>query len=77
MLKSSRFTRSVVVGAAVISLGASPAIARVADMPLHPKAAVSTVAHKTRHWTQPHAEGMGVRPVGTAAPAVPDRKSVV
>ena len=68
MLKSSQFTRSAVVVAAVISLGASPALARVADMPVRPAAAV---ANHTRQWTQPHVEGTGVRPVVSAAPAVP------
>ena len=71
MLKSSQFTRSAVVAAAVISLGASPAIARVADMPVRPAAAV---ANHTRQWTQPHVEGTGVRPAApavAAAPAVP------
>ena len=67
MLKSSQFTRSAVVAAAVISLGASPAIARVADMPVRPAA----VANHTRQWTQPHVEGTGVRPAVSAAPAVP------
>ena len=67
MLKSSQFTRSAVVVAAVISLGASPAIARVADMPVRPAA----VANHTRQWTQPHVEGTGVRPAVSAAPAVP------
>ena len=70
MLKSSQFTRSAVVAAAVISLGASPAIARVADMPVRPAA----VANHTRQWTQPHVEGTGVRPAApavAAAPAVP------
>ena len=68
MLKSSQFTRSAVVVAAVISLGASPALARVADMPVRPAAAV---ANHTRQWTQPHVEGTGVRPAVSAAPAVP------
>jgi len=71
MLKSSQFTRSAVIAAAVISLGASPAIARVADMPVRPPAAV---ANHTRQWTQPHVEGTGVRPAApavAAAPAVP------
>ena len=35
MLKSPQFTRSALIAATVISLGASPAVAREADAPLH------------------------------------------
>jgi hypothetical protein len=75
MLKSSPFTRSAVIAATVISLGASPAVARQADMPVH-QAPAATVAHHTRQWTQAHTEGIGVRPAdqpvaASPAPAVP------
>jgi hypothetical protein len=71
MLNSSQFTRSAVIAATVISLGASPAMARPADQPVRPKASVTTVSNHTRQWTQPRVDGMGVRPVTPAAPAVP------
>jgi hypothetical protein len=75
MFKSSQLTRPAVIAATVISLGASPAIARQADMPVRPKAAVTTVARDTRQWTQPRVDSMGVRPadlpVVPTAPAVP------
>jgi hypothetical protein len=71
MLNSSQFTRSAVIAATVISLGASPAMARPADQPVRPKAAVTTVSNHARQWTQPRVDGMGVRPVTPAAPAVP------
>lgn len=71
MLNSSQFIRSTVIAATVISLAASPAMARPADQPVHPKAAVTSVANHTRPWTQPRVDGMGVRPVAPAAPAVP------
>jgi hypothetical protein len=71
MLTSSQFTRSVVIAATVVSLGATPAVARQADAPLRPKAAV--VVHD-RQWTQARTEGLGVRPaaqpVVSPAPAV-------
>jgi hypothetical protein len=71
MLNSSQFTRSAVIAATVISLGASPAMARPADQPVRPKAAVTTVANHSRQWTQPRVDGMGVRPAASAAPAAP------
>jgi hypothetical protein len=75
MLNSTQFARSAVIAATVISLGASPAMARPADQPVPAKAAVTTVANHTRQWTQPRVDGMGVRPadhpVASAAPAVP------
>ena len=72
MLKSPQFTRSAVVAATVLSLGATPAVARQADMPVRPKAAV--VVH-SRHWTQARTDSLGVRPaaaqpVVSPAPAV-------
>ncbi len=73
MLKSSQLTRSAVVAATVLSLGASPAVARQADAPLRPEPAASA-APATRHWTQPRVDGIGVRPVdrpAAVAPAVP------
>jgi hypothetical protein len=75
MLNSSQLTRSAVIAATAISLGASPAMARPADQPTQPRTAVTTVAHHTRQWTQPRVDGTGVRPadrpVTSAAPAVP------
>jgi hypothetical protein len=75
MLNSSQLTRSAVIAATVMSLGASPAMARPADQPLRPRAAVTTGANHTRQWTRPRVDGMGVRaadrPVAPAAPAVP------
>jgi hypothetical protein len=75
MPTSSPFTRSAVIAATVISLGASPALARQADMPVHQAPAVAA-AHHSRQWTQPRTEGIGVRsanqPVAASpAPAVP------
>jgi hypothetical protein len=75
MLNSSQFTRSALIAATVMSIAASPAMARPADQPARSKAAVTTVANHTRHWTQPRVDGTGVRPadrpVAAAAPAVP------
>lgn len=75
MLNSSQFTRAAVIAATVIALGASPAMARPADQPVRPEAAVTSVANHTRQWTQPRVDGMGVRPAdrpaASAAPAVP------
>ena len=75
MLKSPQFTRSAVIAATVISLAASPAVARQADIPVRPSPAMSATQHG-RHWTQARVDGMGVRPAGqpvaaSAAPAVP------
>ena len=75
MLKSPQFTRSAVIAATVISLAASPAVARQADMPVHQAPAVAAAQHG-RHWTQARVDGIGVRPAGqpvaaSAAPAVP------
>jgi hypothetical protein len=74
MLKSSQFTRSAVIAAAAICLGASPAVARLADMPPRPKPDVTTSTGGTRQWTPPRVESMGVRPVDqpvAASPAPP------
>lgn len=74
MLNSSQFTRSAVIAATVVSLAASPAMARPADQPAASKA---TVASHTRHWTPARVDGTGVRPAASvtsaasAAPAVP------
>ena len=70
MLNSSQCTRSAVIAATVICLGATPAIARQADVPPRPKAAVTAVAHATRQWTQPRVDGTGVR-AESADAAVP------
>ena len=59
MLKSPQFTRAAVIAATVISLGASPAVAREADTPLHPG---RTVTPHARQWTQPRVDSLGVRP---------------
>ena len=76
MLKSRQFTRSAVIAATVISLGASPAVAREADAPLHPGRTVTTVVPHGRQWTQPRVDSMGVRPAdqpiaASPAPTVP------
>jgi hypothetical protein len=73
MLKSSQLARPAVIAATVISLGASPAVARQADVPLRPKPAV-TAAQDSRQWTQPRVDGAGVRPANQpvdVAPAPP------
>jgi hypothetical protein len=75
MLKSPQFTRSAVIAATVISLAASPAVARQADSPVRPSPAMSATQHG-RDWTQARVDGIGVRPAGqpvaaSAAPAVP------
>ena len=62
MLKSPQFTRAAVIAATVISLGASPAVAREADTPLHPGRTVTTVVPHARQWTQPRVDSLGVRP---------------
>jgi hypothetical protein len=76
MLKSSQFTRSAVIAATVISLGATPAVAREADAPLHPGRTVTTVVPHARQWTRPRTDAIGVRPANqpvaaSPAPAVP------
>jgi hypothetical protein len=72
MLKSSQFTRSAVIAATLMSVGAGPALARPADVPLRPKPAVATVTRDARQWTQARVDGMGVRPAAASpAPAVP------
>jgi hypothetical protein len=77
MLKSSQVTRSAVIAATVMSIGAGPAVARPTDTPPRAKATVTTVAPNTRHWTQARVDSTGVRPAGVPAattapaPAVP------
>jgi hypothetical protein len=73
MLKSPQLTRTAVIAATVISLGATPALAREADAPLHPGRTVTAAVPHARQWTQPHIDAIGVRPVSppVAAPAVP------
>lgn len=69
MLKSSPFMRSAAIAATVASLGASPAVARQADLPAPSPAAVTAVA-PARDWTQPRVDASGIRPVDrVAAPA--------
>lgn len=69
MLKSSPFMRSAAIAATVVSLGASPAVARQADLPARSHAAITTVV-PARDWTQPRVDASGVRPVDrVAAPA--------
>jgi hypothetical protein len=75
MPKSPQLTRAATIAATVLSLTATPAIAREADAPPHPGRTVTTLAH-TRHWTQPHIDAIGVRPANqptaaSPAPAVP------
>jgi hypothetical protein len=76
MLKSPQLTRTAVIAATVISLGATPAVAREADAPLHPGRTVTAVVPHARQWTQPRVDASGVRPVSqpvatSPAPAVP------
>lgn len=68
MLNSSQFTRSAVIAATVVSLAASPAMARPADQPAAPRAAV---ASHTQHWTPARVDGTGVRPAAASASAAP------
>jgi hypothetical protein len=62
MFKSSQFTRSAVIAATMIALGAGSAGARPADSPAGVKRAVADQAIATRHWTQPSVDATGVRP---------------
>lgn len=76
MLNSSQVTRSAVIAATVMSIGAGPAVARPTDIAAPSKHAVTTVAPTTRHWTQSRVESIGTRPADkrastSAAPAVP------
>jgi hypothetical protein len=72
MRSASQFARSAAIAATVISIGATPAVARPSDPPASSK---PVVAQHTRQWTQPRVEGPGVRPSDTpaasATPAVP------
>ncbi len=69
MLTSPQFTRSAVIAATVLSLAATPAVARQADMPVRPNA---TVVVHSRQWSPPRTDGLGVRPAAqpAASPAV-------
>jgi hypothetical protein len=72
MLKSSQITRSAVIAATVMSIGASPAHARPADTPAASiEPAVTTGSLTTHHWTPARVESMGVRPVDSPATASP------
>jgi hypothetical protein len=76
MLKSPQLTRTAVIAATVISLGATPAVARQADAPLRPGRTVTAVVPHARQWTQAHIDAIGVRPISqpvaaSPAPAVP------
>jgi hypothetical protein len=76
MLKSPQFTRTAVLAATVISLGATPAVAREADAPIHVGRTVITVVPHTRQWTPARVDAVGVRPANqpvaaSPAPAVP------
>jgi hypothetical protein len=76
MLKSPQFMRTAVIAATVISLGATPAVAREADAPLRAGRTVTTVVPHARQWTQPRVDAIGVRPANpqvaaSPAPAVP------
>jgi len=73
MLSSSQFTRSAAIAAAALSLAASPAVARLADMP-SPNAPVTPSAQHTQRFTAPRVDGMARRPVNapvTASAASP------
>ena len=71
MLKSPQFTRTAVIAATVISLGATPAVAREADAPLHPGQTVTTVVPHARQWTPPRVDAIGVRSVNQPVAASP------
>ena len=70
MLTSPQFTRSAVIAATVLSLAATPAVARQADMPVRPNA---TVVVHSRQWTPPRTDGLGVRPPPSPPPPPPWR----
>ena len=71
MLQSSQLTRTAVLAATVISLGATPAVAREADAPLHPGRTVTTVVPQVRQWTPPRVDAIGVRPANQPVAASP------
>ena len=52
MLNSSQFARSAVIAATMISVAASPGVARQADMPAGGKQATAARASTIRHWTR-------------------------
>ena len=62
MLKSSQFTRSAVIAASMIALGAGSAGARPADPPAGVRQAAAVRAISTRRWTPPRVDATGVRP---------------
>ena len=70
MLSSSKFTRSAAIAASALSLTASPAVARLADMPT-PKPAVTLSVQHTQRFTQPRVDGMARRPINAPATATP------
>ena len=70
MLSSSKFTRSAVIAASALSLTASPAVARLADMPT-PKPAVTASVQHTQRFTEPRVDGMARRPIDAPATATP------
>jgi hypothetical protein len=61
MLKSPQLTTAA-IAATIISLAATPAIARQADAPLHPGQTATAAAPHTQHWTQPRTDAIGMRP---------------
>jgi hypothetical protein len=71
MLKSPQLTRTAVIAATVISLGATPAVAREADAPLHPGQTVTTAVAPARQWTPPRVDAIGVRPANQPVAASP------
>jgi hypothetical protein len=79
MLKSPQLTTAA-IAATILSLAATPAIARQADAPLHPAQTAGSVAPHAQHWTQPRTDAIGVRPATqptatTPTPAVPLTRS--
>jgi hypothetical protein len=74
MPNASQFARSAVIAAAVMTLGASPAMARPADHPAHYRPAVIAVVQHAQPWTQPRVDATGVRP--GYRPAPPDAPAV-
>jgi hypothetical protein len=71
MLKTPQLTRTAVIAATVIALGATPAVAREADAPLHPGGTVTTVVTPARQWTPPRVDAIGVRPANQPVAASP------
>lgn len=71
MLKSPQLTRTAVIAATFISLGATPAVAREADAPLRAGQTVTTAVPHARQWTQPRIDAIGVRPASQPVAASP------